>query len=106
MGGRGTQSTDATRRYSSPALLSITYLALAEHTLPGRHLASYDMVIAPALRVHVILAFAALAFVGAVLMGAFLYETGRHGGITASPNCKARLWLRRQAHSATKRQQE
>jgi hypothetical protein len=71
VGGRGTQSTDATRRYSPPALLSITYLALAEHTLPGRHLASYDMVIAPALSVHVILAFAALAFVGAVLLGAF-----------------------------------
>jgi hypothetical protein len=29
------------------------------------------MVIAPALSVHVILAFAALAFVGAVLFGAF-----------------------------------
>ena len=29
------------------------------------------MVIAPALGVHVILAFAALAFVGAVLLGAF-----------------------------------
>jgi len=29
------------------------------------------MVMAPALSVHVILAFAALAFVGAVLLGAF-----------------------------------
>jgi hypothetical protein len=29
------------------------------------------MVIAPALSVHVILAFAALAFIGAVLFGAF-----------------------------------
>jgi hypothetical protein len=68
---RGAQWTGAARRYSSPVLLSITYLALAEHRSPGRHLGSYDMVIAPALSVHVILAFAALAFVGAVLLGAF-----------------------------------
>lgn len=79
--GRGAQSTDAARLYSSPALLSITYLALAEHTStylarakhtsPGRHLGSYDIVIAPALSIHAILALAALAFVGAVLLGAF-----------------------------------
>ena len=53
------------------SLTTKTYLPLAEHTSPGRHLGSYDMVIAPALSVHVILAFAALAFVGAVLFGAF-----------------------------------
>ena len=64
-------SAEHTSTYLALAEHTSTYLALAKHTSPGRHLGSYDIVIAPALSIHAILALAALAFVGAVLLGAF-----------------------------------
>jgi hypothetical protein len=45
------------------------YLALAEHVPQVDNVGSYDMAVTPALIVHGILAFTALAFIAAVFLG-------------------------------------
>jgi hypothetical protein len=62
------------------------YLALAEHVPQVDNLGSYDMAVTPALIVHGILAFTALAFIAAVFLGAF--DARRVATPFASRNCK------------------
>jgi hypothetical protein len=68
---RSHKSTGATGRYSSRALSSSeqSYLALAEHVPQVDNLGSYDMAVTPALIVHGILAFTALAFISCDVFG-------------------------------------